>query len=66
MADMIIRSGAVAVILAHNHPSGDNTPSKQDEALTAELVEWLPPMECTLIDHLVVSVNGAASMLGEF
>lgn len=66
LADMVIRSGAVAVILVHNHPSGDNTPSKPDEALTRELAEWLPPLECALIDHLVVSVAGVASILGEF
>jgi DNA repair protein RadC len=66
MAEMIIKSGAVAIILAHNHPSGDNTPSRQDEQLTAELAAWLPPLECTLIDHLVLCTSGAASMLGEF
>ncbi len=66
MADMVIRSGAVAVILAHNHPSGDNRPSQQDEVLTRELAAWLPPLECSLIDHLVVSVDGASSIMGEF
>jgi DNA repair protein RadC len=63
---MIVKSGAVAVILCHNHPSGDNTPSAQDIKLTARLVEWLGVMDVDLVDHLVVSVDGVSSIRGEF
>lgn len=66
LAGMIIRSGACAVVMTHNHPSGDNTPSPDDERITRQLVPWLAVMDCQLVDHLVVSVNGAASILGEF
>jgi len=66
LAGMIVRSGAVACILVHNHPSGDNTPSREDVALTAQYGPWLAQMECELIDHLVVCTSGAASILGEF
>jgi DNA repair protein RadC len=66
MADMIIKSGAVAVILLHNHPSGDNRPSRQDEILTKGFQDWLKFMDVELIDHLVISTGGASSILGEF
>jgi DNA repair protein RadC len=66
LADFVIRSGACAVILVHNHPSGDNTPSPQDVAFTRKIAEWLPALECELVDHLVICTDGAASILGEF
>lgn len=64
LAEWIIRHGASAVLLAHNHPSGDNTPSRADERLTSELVPWLAAMECQLIDHLVLNSDGASSIMG--
>ena len=64
-ARMIVDSGAVAVVLAHNHPSGDNTPSRQDENLTHHIGQWLAPMDVRLIDHLVVSCDGASAIIGD-
>lgn len=66
MAGMIIKSGAVAVILAHNHPSGDNTPSRPDIAFTENIGKWLKPMGVDLVDHLVITAGGVGSILGEF
>jgi DNA repair protein RadC len=66
LASMICKSGACAVILVHNHPSGDNTPSPADVRLTEALKNWLGFMGVELIDHLVISTAGASSIIGEF
>ena len=65
LAGWIVSSGAAAIVLVHNHPSGDNTPSKADIALTHELGHWLAAMECSLVDHLVLSTAGASAIIGE-
>ena len=66
LAGMIVESGACAVLLAHNHPSGDNAPSPEDVALTTMYESWLKVMECELIDHLVLCGDGAASIMGDW
>lgn len=45
---------AAAVILAHNHPSGDPAPSPEDRAITERLVQALALVDIRLLDHLVV------------
>lgn len=45
---------AAAVILAHNHPSGNSTPSPEDIRLTKKLKEILNPLRIQVLDHLVV------------
>jgi DNA repair protein RadC len=45
---------ATAVILAHNHPSGEPTPSREDVALTAEIVRAASVMGITVHDHIIV------------
>ncbi len=47
--------GAAAIVLFHNHPSGDPTPSGEDMALTARLVEAGRLMGIEVIDHLVLA-----------
>jgi DNA repair protein RadC len=49
-----VRFNAVAVIVVHNHPSGDPTPSSADVALTAELEEAGRLLDIDLLDHLVI------------
>jgi len=49
----IVRNAA-AVILAHNHPSGDITPSVADLGLTVQLVEILTVVDVRVLDHFVV------------
>lgn len=66
LAEKIIRTGAVAVLLAHNHPSGSSNPSKADVNLTNFLSEWLKPLGCELLDHLVLIPGDAACILGEW
>ncbi len=53
---------AAAVILAHNHPSGDLTPSAADIALTQTLQQALHLVDVRVLDHLVVSSQGHCSM----
>jgi DNA repair protein RadC len=45
---------ATAVILAHNHPSGDPTPSREDVALTADIARAAAVMGITVHDHIIV------------
>ncbi|MET3723892.1 JAB domain-containing protein [Sphingomonas trueperi] len=52
---------AAAVVMAHNHPSGDPTPSAADRAATRRLLVALEPIEVRLIDHLVLARDGTAS-----
>ncbi len=47
--------GAQAVVMAHNHPSGDPTPSRADREATQRLAHALEPLGVRLIDHLVIA-----------
>ena len=53
--------GATAVILVHNHPSGDPAPSRADIEMTREIVRALAPVGVVVHDHLVVGRSGTAS-----
>lgn len=53
---------AAAVILVHNHPSGDPTPSDADRRITQRLKEALGLVEIRLIDHIVVGSEGCESL----
>jgi DNA repair protein RadC len=50
-----LRVGAHAVIVAHNHPSGDATPSLEDFTATTRLVELGQLLGITVLDHLVIA-----------
>lgn len=52
---------ASAVILVHNHPSGDPTPSGADVDMTRQVVEAARPLRIAVHDHLVVGRDGVAS-----
>ena len=53
--------GASALILVHNHPSGDPTPSRQDIEMTREIVGAAKALKLSVHDHLVVGRSGHAS-----
>jgi len=53
--------GASAIILVHNHPSGDPTPSKADILMTREVVAAAKALHIDVHDHLVVGRGGHAS-----
>jgi DNA repair protein RadC len=52
---------ACALILVHNHPSGDPTPSAADIDMTKQIVDALRPLKIAVHDHLVVGRDGVAS-----
>lgn len=45
--------GSAAIVLAHNHPSGDPTPSATDKRATRRLACAAEALDCTVVDHLV-------------
>ncbi|HEX8482506.1 MAG TPA: DNA repair protein RadC [Allosphingosinicella sp.] len=53
---------AVALILVHNHPSGDPTPSQQDIRLTRNLIEAGRPLGISVHDHIIVGSSGHSSL----
>ncbi len=53
--------GATAIILVHNHPSGDPTPSDADVQLTKQIIAAAKPFDIVVHDHLIVSRNGVSS-----
>jgi DNA repair protein RadC len=54
--------GSAAIILVHNHPSGDPSPSKQDIALTRDIVEAGRHLGITVHDHVIVGAQGHSSL----
>ncbi|WP_342361614.1 RadC family protein [Terrarubrum flagellatum] len=55
---------ATAIILVHNHPSGDPTPSQADIRMTREIVTIARPLGITVHDHIIVGRDGHASLKG--
>ncbi len=60
-----ITRGAAAIILVHNHPSGDVTPSREDLNLTARLVEAGRLLGIEVLDHLIVAESRYLSFRSE-
>ena len=54
--------GASALILVHNHPSGDPTPSKADIAVTKDIVKAAAPLGLTVHDHLIIGRGQHSSL----
>lgn len=54
--------GSTALILVHNHPSGDPEPSRQDISLTRDLIAAGKPLGITVHDHIVVGSKAQASL----
>lgn len=55
---------ATAIILVHNHPSGDPTPSQADIQMTRAIVDIAGPLGISVHDHIIVGKNGHASLKG--
>lgn len=49
-----VRSGSAAVVLAHNHPSGDPHPSAEDVRITRQLIEAGRVMDIRVLDHVII------------
>ena len=60
-----LNAGAEEIIVAHNHPSGDLTPSKADIAATTKLREAADFLGVQLIDHIVIGKQGFFTSLAE-
>lgn len=60
-----LHHNAAAVMLAHNHPSGDPTPSVADRSVTDTLQHCLALIEIKLLDHLIVGGTALYSVMGE-
>jgi DNA repair protein RadC len=56
---------ATAIIVVHNHPSGDPSPSQQDIRLTRDLAEAGRHLKVTLHDHIIVGASGHKSLRAE-
>jgi len=55
---------ATALILVHNHPSGDPTPSRADIQMTQAIIEIAKPLGIDVHDHIIVGKDGHASLKG--
>jgi len=55
---------ATAVILVHNHPSGDPAPSRADIEMTKSIVDVARPLGIAVHDHIIVGKEGHASLMG--
>jgi DNA repair protein RadC len=55
---------ATAILLVHNHPSGDPTPSQADIQMTRAIIDIATPLGIAVHDHIIVGKNGHASMKG--
>lgn len=58
-----VRDGASAIIVAHNHPSGDPTPSPEDRMVTEKLKQVGDLLDIPLLDHLVIGERYAVSAM---
>ena len=54
--------GATAIVLVHNHPSGDPSPSTADIHLTQQIIAIAKPMGIAVQDHLIIGRSGHASL----
>jgi len=54
--------GATALILVHNHPSGDPSPSQQDIRITRDIIEAGRHLRIVVHDHIIVGAKGHASL----
>src|SRR5437763_420466 len=53
-----LQPSATAIIIVHNHPSGDPTPSRADVQMTQAIVDIAKPLGISLHDHIIVGKEG--------
>ncbi len=64
VAKRSLELAATAIILVHNHPSGDPTPSNADIEMTKTVINTLQPLGVTVHDHIIIARDGHASLKG--
>lgn len=62
ITQIALNCGATAIILVHNHPSGDTTPSRQDVLMTKRIKEIAEKLEIQLLDHLIIGHDATFSL----
>jgi len=62
---MVLEKKAAGLVLSHNHPSGDPSPSPEDFSLTKQVMAALTCVGAQLLDHVVVGNQGASYSLGD-
>ena len=62
VAQICLKKNAAAIIFAHNHPSGDLTPSDSDQQITEKLKESLKLIDVRVLDHFIIGKNQTLSM----
>ena len=67
---MAVGEGATGIILVHNHPSGDPTPSGEDRAVTRQLADasrviGIPVLGIPVLDHVVIGRGRYVSLASE-
>jgi DNA repair protein RadC len=60
-----LRAGASSLVLSHNHPSGDTKPSRADEILTERIKMGAALFDISVLDHLIITVEGYFSFSDE-
>jgi DNA repair protein RadC len=65
VARRALELGSAAIILVHNHPSGDPSPSRQDIDLTRAIVAALKPLGIEVHDHVIIGARGHVSLRGQ-
>ncbi|MCK4328714.1 DNA repair protein RadC [candidate division WOR-3 bacterium] len=60
-----LKKNASSVILVHNHPSGDPTPSPEDKTITQDVVNALNPVDIRVLDHIIIGDNKYFSFASE-
>lgn len=60
-----LEHNAAAVILVHNHPSGNPEPSQADRAITKRLIQALATVDIRVLDHLIVGRDGWLSFTAQ-
>lgn len=60
-----VKNGAAAMLLVHNHPSGDPQPSPDDVEMTKHIARCADLIGVPLLDHIVVARSGARSVLND-
>ena len=53
---------ATAIVLVHNHPSGDQTPSQSEVQMTQAIVESAKPLGIAVHDHIIIGKDGHATV----
>lgn len=61
IARRALELSASSLVLVHNHPSGDTTPSRADIDMTREIIDALVPLDISVHDHLIAGTGGVTS-----